>query len=56
MITYVPNTEPLQFTIWNVAKNCEICRGTVDEVLKYEFDDGINLKTAPDAFSVDYIL
>lgn len=56
LISYIPESEPLLFFIWNGTKNSEIYRGTLDEVLGYEFDDGINLKTAPDAFSVDYIL
>lgn len=56
LISYLPETEPLLFFIWNGTKNSEIYRGTLDEVLGYEFDDGINLRTAPDAFSVNYIL
>lgn len=56
LISYIPESEPLLFFIWNGTKNSEIYRGTLDEVLGYEFDDGINLATAPDAFSVDYIL
>ena len=56
LISYIPESEPLLFFIWNGTKNSEIYRGTLDEVLGYEFDDDINLRTAPDAFSVDYIL
>lgn len=56
LLSHIPGTEPLLFSIWNGTKNCEICRGTLDCILNFEFDADRCLNTSPDAFSVDYIL
>lgn len=56
LVSYIPDSAPLQFFIWNGSKNVEICRGDLNHILNFEFDKAVCLKNSLHRFSIDYIL